>query len=167
MLLKNNSEYLTHQQLKLYEAKQQNHSTLTSGTGNIHVTSMSDSYILFLFFHGSFQTRERWRLQVSDVMICLLSFQCNFISTYLPRLPVAAETPCLVLQKLQSTAIKVPLSSIQVRGSWQVWKHPMNTFWHEEGLSVSPNRWHCVEIFDHHLGNDCFPMLASLKHYLC
>lgn len=47
MLLKNNSEYLTHQQLKLYEAKQKNHSTLTSGTGSIHVTSRSDSYIFF------------------------------------------------------------------------------------------------------------------------
>lgn len=36
---------------------------------------------------------------------------------------------------------------------------------HLDVLSVNSNRWHCVKTFGHHLGNDCFPVLASLKHY--
>lgn len=55
MLLKNNSEYLTHQQFKLYEAKQQNHWTLTSGTGSSHLTSVSDSYVFFCSFMEVFR----------------------------------------------------------------------------------------------------------------
>lgn len=66
MLLKNNSEYLTHKQFKLYEAKQQNHSTLTSGTGSIHLTSMRDSYEFFC------SSVEVFRLENSDFYTFLM-----------------------------------------------------------------------------------------------
>lgn len=102
-------------------------------------------------------------------MSCLLSFECNFILLTCHIYQWQLKLRVLyVHQKWQSTALKVPLSSLYTSE-----RKLANVKTTQEGvlsgvfLSTPTGDTELSKTFGHHLGDDCFPMLASLKHYLC